>query len=60
MIAGLLAQQNDIEKAIIAAVYIHGLAADLLVAKTNEYSLLASDLINYLPNTVTFLRNSID
>ena len=60
LIAGLLAQQKDIEKAVVAAVYIHGLAADLLVAKTNEFSLLASDLINYLPDTVTFLRNSVD
>ena len=59
MIAGLMAQQSGIEEAIIAAVYIHGLAADLMVTKTTEYSLLASDLINYIPDAINFLRNSV-
>ena len=58
-IAGLLSQQNDIEKAVVSAVYIHSLAADLLVASKTEYSLLAGELLNYLPNTINFLRNSI-
>ncbi len=58
-IAGLLSQQNDIEKAVVSAVYIHGLAADLLVVSKTEYSLLASELLSYLPNTINFLRNSI-
>ncbi len=58
-IAGLLSQQNDIEKAVVSAVYIHGLAADLLVASKTEYSLMAGELLNYLPNTINFLRNSI-
>jgi NAD(P)H-hydrate epimerase len=58
-IAGLLSQNNDIEKAVVSAVYIHGLAADLLVASKTEYSLVAGELLNYLPNTIKFLRNSI-
>ncbi len=58
LIAGLLSQQNDTEKAIIAAVYIHSFAADLLVPKKTEYSLMAEDLIKYIPNTINFLRNS--
>ena len=58
-IAGLLSQQNDIEKAVVSAVYIHGLTADLLVASKTEYSLMAGELLNYLPNTINFLRNSI-
>jgi NAD(P)H-hydrate epimerase len=58
-IAGLLSQNNDIEKAVVSAVYIHGLAADLLVASKTEYSLMAGELLNYLPNTINFLRNSI-
>ena len=57
-IAGLLSQQNDIEKAVVSAVYIHGLAADLLVASKTEYSVMAGELLNYLPNTINFLRNS--
>lgn len=59
MIAGLLAQQSDIEKALITAVYIHGLAADLLLKTKTEYSIMASDLINYIPNAIIFLRKSI-
>jgi hydroxyethylthiazole kinase-like uncharacterized protein yjeF len=58
-IAGLLSQNNDIEKAVVSAVYIHGLAADLLVASKTEYSLLAGELLNYLPTTIKFLRNSV-
>ena len=58
-IAGLLAQNNDIERAVVSAVYIHSLAADLLVASKTEYSVTAGELLNYLPNTINFLRNSI-
>jgi len=58
IIAGLLSQQNDTEKAIIATVYIHSFAADLLVPEKTEYSLMAEDLINYIPDTINFLRNS--
>jgi NAD(P)H-hydrate epimerase len=58
-IAGLLSQNGDIEKAVVSAVYIHSLAADLLVASKTEYSVMAGELLNYLPNTIKFLRNSI-
>jgi len=54
----LLSQQNDTEKAVTAAVYIHSFAADLLVAEKTEYSLMAEDVIKYIPNTIKFLRNS--
>ena len=47
------------EKAVVSAVYIHSLAADLLVSRKTEYSLMAGELLNYLPNTINFLRNSI-
>jgi NAD(P)H-hydrate epimerase len=59
IIAGLMAQQDRIENALVSGVYLHGLAADLQVAKKTEYSLLASDIIDYLPNAITFLRKSI-
>ncbi|MCG6913227.1 NAD(P)H-hydrate dehydratase, partial [bacterium BMS3Abin03] len=58
-ITGLLAQQNNIEKAVVSAVYLHSLAADLLLKEKTEYSLVASDIMNYLPNTINFLRKSI-
>ncbi len=58
-IAGLMSQQSDIEKAIVTAVYLHSLSADLLLNKKTEYSILASDLINYLPESIKFLRKSV-
>jgi NAD(P)H-hydrate epimerase len=48
MIAGLLAQfPHDAERAIEAAVYLHGLAADFAVREHDEHTLLATDT---LPN----------
>lgn len=50
MITSLLAQGYSSEDASIAAVYLHGLAGDIAAAKTGEYSLLASDLIDNIGN----------
>ena len=58
-IAGLLSQQKDTEKAIISAVYIHSLAADILARKRTQLDILASDIQNYVPQTLKFLANSI-
>ena len=58
-IAGMLAQQEDFEKAVVTAVYLHSLTADLIVKRTTEFTLLANDLINYLSNAINFLRKSI-
>jgi len=45
-ILGLLAQGIPPEKAAIAGVYLHGLAADLAVKSTSEAALIASDIIH--------------
>jgi len=58
-IAGLLAQQNEIEKAIVTAVYLHSLAADILAEKRTKLDILASDIQNYIPQTIKFLENSV-
>ncbi len=58
-LAGLLSQQKEIEKAVVSAVYLHSLTADLLVKRNTEYSLLASDIISYISNSINFLRKSI-
>jgi ADP-dependent NAD(P)H-hydrate dehydratase / NAD(P)H-hydrate epimerase len=50
LLAGLIAQGMDPVKACQAAVYLHGLAADLAAAKLTEYCLSAGDLIEYLPH----------
>jgi hydroxyethylthiazole kinase-like uncharacterized protein yjeF len=44
MIAGMLAQYpGEPERAVEAAVYLHGLAADIAVRKGNEHTLVATD-----------------
>jgi yjeF C-terminal region, hydroxyethylthiazole kinase-related/yjeF N-terminal region len=50
IVAGMLAQnpQHDFE-AVLAAVYLHGLAGDIARDKMGERSLVAADLIDTLP-----------
>jgi ADP-dependent NAD(P)H-hydrate dehydratase / NAD(P)H-hydrate epimerase len=58
-IAGLLSQIKDTEKAVIAGVYLHSLAADLLLPNYTEFGYTAEDILNKLPGAIKFLRNSI-
>ena len=54
MVAGLLAQvpAQRPEVVIAAAVYLHGLAAELAVEEGGEQSLAATDLLDYLPRSI--------
>lgn len=49
MIAGFVAQGLDLKDAAIVGVYLHGLTADIAVEELTEYSLTASELLNYIP-----------
>jgi hydroxyethylthiazole kinase-like uncharacterized protein yjeF len=60
-IAGLLAQhapksadRGDAERAVEAAVYLHGLAADMAVRAGDEHTLLASDSLRQLSRAFRF------
>ncbi len=57
-IAGFLSQLKDLEKAAIAGVYIHSLAADLLVNEFTEFGYTATDIIKKLPAAINFLQSS--
>jgi NAD(P)H-hydrate epimerase len=49
LIAGMLAQfPGDVARAVEAAVYLHGLAADLAVRAGDEHTLLATQSLKYL------------
>ncbi len=49
-IAGMMAQfPSDARRAVEAAVYLHGLAADLAVREGDEHTLLATDCLASLP-----------
>ncbi len=48
ILLSLLSQGYAPEQAAIAGVFLHGLAADLASRDTGEYSLISSDIIDYL------------
>ena len=50
LIGGLWAQRTTAEDAAILGVYLHGLAGDLAALALTEYSLVANDLIEYMPD----------
>ncbi len=59
VIAGLLSQTNEISQALIAAVYLHSLSADLLSLDKTEFGFTAFDVMQNLPKTIKFLNESI-
>ncbi len=59
VLAGLIAQSKEIEKSIISGVYIHSLAADLLLKDYTEYGYTAENILNNLHSGIKFLRDSI-
>jgi ADP-dependent NAD(P)H-hydrate dehydratase / NAD(P)H-hydrate epimerase len=52
MTAGITGQmQDDVARATVAAVYLHGLAGDVAAEKMGQHSLVATDLLTALPET---------
>ena len=59
MVAGIMAQNpGRIFEAVIAAVHLHGLAGDVACAATGEQSLVATDLIEALPEAFRRVRQA--
>ncbi len=55
LVAGLLAQYpGDSARAVEAAVYLHGLTADMAVREGDEHTLLATDSLRYLAQAFRF------
>lgn len=55
MISGFLAQGLKAFEASCLAVYLHGLTAEIASEELTPYSVLASDLINYIPKAISKL-----
>lgn len=55
MIAGFVAQKMDIFEASVMGVYLHGLSGDIAAEKLTEYSVMAEDLISFIPNAIKTL-----
>ena len=61
LIAGFLGQfPNRPEQAVIAAVYLHGLSGELGAAAKGEKSLIATDLLDFLPAAIHACANLSD
>jgi len=56
MIGGFLAQKSSLRNAGILAVYMHGLAAEIYSNEYSEYSMLASELLNYIPLAIKLCK----
>jgi NAD(P)H-hydrate epimerase len=55
MISGFLAQfPKQPDEAVAAAVYLHGLAGEIGARAVGEKSLIATDILKYLPDAVCF------
>jgi NAD(P)H-hydrate epimerase len=55
IITALVAQQYSLKDACLLGVYVHGLAGDLAKASVGEIALLASDVIDHLPQAFQHL-----
>lgn len=58
MIAGFCAQGLTLEAAACSAVFLHGLSGELAAKNLSEYSVLASDLIKYIPIAIKAILNA--
>lgn len=56
IVGAFLARGMDAADALVAAVYLHGSAGDLAAARLGEESLIASDVIDALPDAFAALR----
>ncbi len=58
MVAAALAQKAGLPGGVLAAVYAHGLAGDVAADRLGERSLVAGDLIRYLPPALKALTGA--
>jgi NAD(P)H-hydrate epimerase len=54
MVAALIAQRVNRYDAASIAAYLHGLAGDLAAADLTEYGLIASDVVDYIPDAIKY------
>lgn len=59
MISGLLAQGMDLFEASCLGVYLHGLCGDCAKEKLTEYSVMAEDLISFIPQALKLYLSKI-
>ena len=61
IVAAMLAQfPNDVERAVEAAVYLHGLAADFAAYEMDEHTVLATDTVTHLSDAFRYRVKDAD
>lgn len=60
ILLGLYAQNNHPEQVILTGVFLHGLAGDIAAQHTGEESLIAGDLIHYLPAAFIAVKTGVN
>jgi hydroxyethylthiazole kinase-like uncharacterized protein yjeF len=59
MVAGMIAQYpRNVFEAVLAAVHLHGLSGDVMREKVGEHSLIATDLLQGLPDVFRRIQES--
>ena len=53
LVAGFLAQGNDLQQSAVNAAYFNGLVGDILLKKKKGYSYLASDMVNEIKRVLS-------
>lgn len=56
MIAGYLAQDKNAVMAAVMSTYLHGLAGDLAAAKKGARAMIASDILEEIPNAIAVVQ----
>jgi len=60
MVAGMVAQHpNDWKRAVVAAVWLHGRCGEIGAQYRGEEALLATDLLDYLPEAMNEVRPAV-
>ncbi len=59
MIGSLVGQGLNLCDAASLGAYLHGLSGDIVKEEKGEYSLIASDIINFLPQAIKFVSGLI-
>ncbi len=58
MISGMMGQfPDDPDRALAAAVYLHGLAGELAARHLTEQTVIATDLLNHLAEGIRAITN---
>ena len=58
LISGFISQGLTVKDASCLGVYLHGLCGELAAKDLTQYSVLATDQIDYIPRAIKFLLES--